>query len=398
MKILWLIPKWTLPATDGARVATDSLIRNTILSGAKVDVLCLPMPDEATNAQTMVDAWNVDNVFIYLRADSRQLLKRAAYYLKNLLLNPLMPVTFSSFAQKGVRDFVQLKLKENSYDYILLDGLHLGVPILDVDLGATKVIYRAHNLEVDLWKKSVLEKKNPVMKCFLAFQAAMVDRLEKRIISQSHAIAAIAREDLDEIRKFSQVKAQVVPLGLKFRTLSQELPLSGMTFLFIGRLDWAPNKDGLEWILKEVWPEVIRRRPGAILKIVGSGNGSWLQPYQDMSGIKFVGFVKDLKDAYDDAHFTIVPIHYGSGTRIKVIESFAMGKRLISTHMGVQGAGLDQDDYVAAESAQDWIDTLSTIEFDHSQVQTLQKSVKKMASRYDELQVGQKFYEWLKTL
>ena len=37
LKILWMIPKWTLPATDGARVATDSLIRNTIQAGAIVD-------------------------------------------------------------------------------------------------------------------------------------------------------------------------------------------------------------------------------------------------------------------------------------------------------------------------------------------------------------------------
>lgn len=26
MKVLWVVPKWTLPVTDGARVATDSLL------------------------------------------------------------------------------------------------------------------------------------------------------------------------------------------------------------------------------------------------------------------------------------------------------------------------------------------------------------------------------------
>ena len=56
-KILWMVPKWTLPAIDGARVATDSLIRTTIAAGAEIDVLCLSQISEKTDPQQMIDAW-----------------------------------------------------------------------------------------------------------------------------------------------------------------------------------------------------------------------------------------------------------------------------------------------------------------------------------------------------
>lgn len=398
MKILWLIPKWTLPATDGARVATDSLIRNTIAAGAEVDVLCLPMPDESTDKNEMLEAWKVKDVMILPRLDSRSIWKRSLLYLKSLVTRPLTPVTFSSFSDQRVRKFIHHQLSQKAYDYIMLDGLHLGVPFLSLPKTSSKLIYRAHNLEVDLWKKSVKEKKNPLMKLFLAYQAAMVDRLEKQIIANSHGIAAIAREDMEEIRKFNPIKSALIPLGLKFQPTSSSTLKNPITFLFIGRLDWAPNRDGLEWLLKEVWPEVARRRPEARLKIVGSGNGSWLKAYAHLPGLKLVGFVKELKEAYVDAHFTVVPIHYGSGTRIKVIESFAMGKRLISTSMGVQGGGLDAADYICAETTQDWIRTLSTVVYNGYHHQLLEESRQKLAARYDERLVGQQFYEWLSTV
>ena len=117
-----------------------------------------------------------------------------------------------------------------------------------------------------------------------------------------------------------------------------------------------------------------------------------------MPGIEFKGFVPSLADAYQDCHFTIVPISYGSGTRIKVIESFAMGRKLISTKMGVQGAELEAADFIQAETTQDWIKTLSDIELSPAQISQLATSREKMAQKFCEKEIGKQFYDWLKTI
>lgn len=403
LKILWIIPKWTLPATDGARVATDSLVRNTIAAGAEVDILCLPLQSEKTNPSIMKQAWGVKNVFISPRTIPQTGLSRIFYFFKSVVSNPLVPLTFSSYGTSQIKEAVQMYLLAGNYDFILLDGLHLGAALMkngifNLPVNGPKVIYRAHNIEVDLWKKAYKEKKAPWIKLILYLQSLLVEKMEKSIIKQSHGIAAIAQEDLDVIKKFPHSKSELVPLGLNF-----DHPLATCNdvttkFLFIGRLDWPPNRDGLEWLLKEVWPTVIVNRPDAVLKIVGSGNRDWLKNYQHLRGLQIVGFVETIIEAYRDCHFTIVPISYGSGTRIKVIESFAQARRLISTKMGVQGADLEPADYINAESKSDWINILSTITFDKAQQDQLTNSRLAVASKFSEKNIGRSFYNWLKTI
>ena len=402
LKILWMIPKWTLPVTDGARVATDSLIRNTIAAGAEVDVLCLPVLSEKTDPASMIAAWKIKNVHVVPRnmPDSSWAKKR--FFATRLLSDPLVPLTFSSFVTKDIQTKVNQQIATNKYDFILLDGLHLGATFIKGNKFIKKshfpkIIYRAHNIEVDLWKKAYQEKKSPVLKLILYLQSVLVERFEKLIINSSEGIAAISQEDLVEINKISHQKSELVPLGLNFENPLKAYEGKSARFLFIGRLDWPPNKDGLEWLLKEVWPTVIENRPDAILKIVGSGNKDWLKNYQNLKGVEIVGFVDSIQDAYQDCHFTIVPISYGSGTRIKVLESFAMGRRLISTKMGVQGADLDQQDYIQAESKEDWIRTLSQIELNQAEIIQLENSRTKVSSKFGEKNIGERFYRWLKT-
>ncbi|MBA2406074.1 MAG: glycosyltransferase family 4 protein [Bdellovibrionales bacterium] len=400
IKILWMIPKWTLPVTDGARVATDSLIRNTISAGANVDVLCLPQQFEVTDQAEMKRAWGVNNIFVIPRVLPEKKFEKNFFYLWQLLTNPLVPLTFSSFSTAKLKKEVQLHISSNNYDYILLDGLHLGAALLNNGKFSKlpQIIYRAHNIEVDLWKKSYKEKKSPLLKLIIYFQSRLVEKFENDIINNSHGIAAISQEDLLEIQQISKTPTELVPLGLNFDSPLEACNELNTKFLFIGRLDWPPNKDGLEWLLKEVWPSVISNRPEAVLKIVGSGNGEWLKNYSHLKGVQMVGFVDSIRDAYRDCHFTIVPISYGSGTRIKVLESFALGRRLISTKMGVQGADLTANEYLNAETKEDWIKMLSSIKLDSEQQQKLDRARLIVAAKFGEKNIGIKFYKWLQTV
>jgi len=403
LKILWMIPKWTFPVTDGARVATDSLIRNTVAAGADVDVLCLPQLAEMTEPELMKKTWGVKNVFIVPRPLPESGLSKKLYYLRQFLLKTFTPLTFSSFSDQRLQEKVRRIIQSQKYDYILLDGLHLGAALmakgaLHPSLTTSRVIYRAHNLEVDLWKKAYKEKKSPFLKLILYFQSRLVERFEKAIIDFSYGVAAIAQEDMVEIKKITTTKCELIPLGLNFDRPLEACLIPGVKFLFIGRLDWPPNRDALEWILKEVWPSVISNRPEAILKIVGSGNIEWVKKYQHLKGIELAGFVKTIKDAYEDCHFTIVPITYGSGTRIKVVEAFALGRRLISTKMGVQGADLAESDYINAETKEEWIKILSSIQLDKVQQDQLNLSRAVVAAKFDEKNIGARFYNWLKAI
>lgn len=398
MRILWITPKWTLPVTDGARVATDSLIRSIIRMGALIDYWALSNQEDRPDPAFMVNHWGVQEATYSQRSIPLDSLGKKIYYLKKLITSPTRPLTFSSFSDKKFVLYLKEKIQKQKYDFIILDGLHLGVLVekLPADI-LNKVIYRAHNIEADLWKKSFETTKNPILKSLFWSQFKLVQNFETALLQKVRGVAAISQEDYEIINKINPTLT-LAPLGLKFKEVSPPKSSHQTELIFVGRLDWPPNKDGLKWLLDEVWPEVIKIRDDVRLTIYGSGDRQWLTPYRNLPQIEIKGFVQSIADAYKDAHFTLVPVFYGSGTRIKVVESFSLGRRLVSTEMGVQGANLAPDDYIRAESREEWIKTISELHFDSTDFDKLMTSRKRIAEEFDEALIGERFYHWLKSL
>ena len=404
-KILWVIPKWTFPITDGARVATDRLIRNTIKDEISVDVLCLGQKNETRDEVEMISSWGIKNVYFIPRRLPESKIRKIIYYGINFLSRPFTPITFSSFSENKIRKDVNSFLIGKNYEIAVLDGLHLAGPFLNGDKlkhsSINKFVYRAHNIEKELWKKAASEKKNPILKIFLKFQCLLVEKFENAVIKTSSVVAPISQEDLEVIREIApKQNTSLIPLGLNF---SNPLPKyiedqDKINLLFIGRLDWPPNKDGLEWFILNVWPKVILKRKNIRLTIVGSGNSSWLDKYRKIKLLNIVGFVDSIEESYQQCHFTIAPIFYGSGTRIKVLESFAMGRPLITTKMGIQGSGLSEEDYLRVEKDNEWIDLLANLELTTKVEAQLRHGQDKLIKDYDEKIVGNKFYNLLKDL
>jgi hypothetical protein len=403
MKILWIIPKWTLPAIDGARVATERLVRNTILSGAQVDILCLAQKDEVVDLDQMSQLWKTNDIKVLRRELPSDGFKKSLYYLKSLLSNPLTPITFYSYTRAKLKKDIFKTIENTEYDLMLFDCLHLGAPFVKSNKlikpkNVKKIIYRAHNLEADIWKKYVKEEKNIIKKIFLLYQSKLVFKWESIIAKASDGIAAIANEDLEDLESISpNSKYKFVPLGLDFKSPFEYSNNSKTQILFVGRLDWAPNKEGLKWILTNIWPEVLKSRKDIVLNIVGSGNREWLSDFEGIENVILHGFVPDIKDMYKLCDFTIAPIKFGSGTRIKVIESYAFGRNIISTKMGAQGSGLCETDYIPCETDKDWINMLTTISLNEEYKTLGIQSNLKLGAIYDEVQVGEDFYFWLKT-
>jgi glycosyltransferase involved in cell wall biosynthesis len=402
LKILWICPKWTLPAIDGARVATEKLISNTIKAGAIVDYLSIHQLEEEIDPTFMKQKWGIRNAMSCIRYLPKTKIGKIAFYLKRLVLFPKIPLTFSSFTNNNIFIEVQGIIAKESYDYILIDGLHLGA--LFYNNGKfqfpknTKVVYRAHNIESDLWLQSAQRAKSSLVKAFFNFQYHLMQKMESAIIANAHCISPISIEDDLEIQKINgKTRRLVSPLGFNFKELSViDNKEHNLDLLFLGRLDWPPNRDGLKWFLDDIWPKVIKDRSDITLNIVGSGDASWLEDYQYLNQVKIHGRVELLSDIYKMADFTIVPIQYGSGTRIKVVESFSFNTPLISTTMGVQGAELSDNDYIAANSEKEWVSVLSSLTISDELVSKFKIAHQKISKRFDEVQIGQKFYSWLK--
>lgn len=111
------------------------------------------------------------------------------------------------------------------------------------------------------------------------------------------------------------------------------------TLLFIGKLDWNPNRDGILHFLDNCWPKIKNNIPNATLLIAGKGlnekqTKDWLQKYP---AIRILGFVDNLQDFYSKGNIVVCPIYSGAGTNIKIIEAMSMSKTVILSSESKKG-------------------------------------------------------------
>ena len=118
------------------------------------------------------------------------------------------------------------------------------------------------------------------------------------------------------------------------------------TMLFLGSFRHAPNLEALDWFVKNVFPMVLADMPDSRLVVVGSA----APPRHSLprsESIDLIGFVEDIHEPLSRYALFLCPILSGSGVRVKLLEAFASGIPVVSTHLGAEGLA-DKDGEICA--------------------------------------------------
>jgi glycosyltransferase involved in cell wall biosynthesis len=90
----------------------------------------------------------------------------------------------------------------------------------------------------------------------------------------------------------------------------------------------------MSWFIREVFPIILAKIPEAHLTITGDPANQSLPPNTQ---ITHAGFVEDVRPYISRASCSIVPLHTGGGTRLKILEAMALGTPVVSTSKGAEG-------------------------------------------------------------
>jgi glycosyltransferase involved in cell wall biosynthesis len=110
---------------------------------------------------------------------------------------------------------------------------------------------------------------------------------------------------------------------------------------FLGTFRADFNRDALTYLLREIWPRVIARLPQAKLVIAGNSHAGALRAEAEARGAHWLGFVADLQSFYDAIDVLIVPLRFGGGVRIRMLEAFAAGVPVVATPIAAAGLGVE---------------------------------------------------------
>lgn len=106
------------------------------------------------------------------------------------------------------------------------------------------------------------------------------------------------------------------------------------TLIFTGSLSYDANYEAMRWFLERVFPRVLAARPQARLTITGDPAGRALPRSPN---VRQTGIVEDIRPLVAASWLSLAPLRHGGGTRLKILESMALGTPVVATRKGAEG-------------------------------------------------------------
>ncbi len=173
--------------------------------------------------------------------------------------------------------------------------------------------------------------------------AARWHRLQRSVATDADRVVLCS--DLD-VARLGVANAVVVPNGYR----APEVPVGRAeageppTFVFPANFCYGPNTDAARWLVHEILPELRRHFPDVAVRLVGEPD-TWLAGLRH-PGVTVTGRVPAMEPELARADAVVVPIRFGSGTRIKILEAFAHRLPVVSTTMGAEGLDVVPDQHL----------------------------------------------------
>ena len=377
MRVLQICSKPPLPAIDGGCLASYQLSKNLLKAGFEVSLISLAtekhpyLPDEIDKDYS--NEVNLDILSV------KTALKPAAVFVNLFENKSIQEHRFyhHAFAKKLVQS-----IRSHAFDFIVFDGLLSCVYARDVRKACkAKMIYRSHNAEHSIFEQRKELEKNLLKKFYLNAQAARIMRFEMSIWNSMDAVLSISSNDIDTMKRcgINRENTKVLPFGVE---VNEAVATPKKNTLFhLGAMDWEPNIAGVKWFVKEVWPMVHTSHPETELHL-GGKNITAVKHDLIGEGIEIHELVPDATTFTEAFDILIVPIHTGSGIRIKVLQAMAAGNVVVSTEKGLEGIDVEDGKQVLiANEADSFARCLKRLCTDNEYKETLRTNARAFIKR-----------------
>ena len=317
MRVLFVSPVIPWPLRSGGRIRTYELLR-AVRAHAEVHVRAVEDPGPLPEGLRAVRA----------ACASFASFPRTGVVGAERLRLPKLARWFHS---RPLTEAVQRELAHGAYDVVHLDEMFLAGALEAPTAIATSVPTVVHHHKLDLEFARATGAS--------AYDALKLKRLERTACRRFRHHVLCSREDALRLEaRHPGLATRVIPNGVDLeRYWPYGEARKPRRLLFLGSLDYGPNLDAVEHLVRDVLPEV---RGDWHLDIVGARPHpalGWLGGER----VRVVGEVDDVRPWLGRASALVVPLRIGGGSRLKIAEALAMGCPVISTGVGAEGLDLE---------------------------------------------------------
>ena len=337
MNLLILSHKPPYPIIDGGCHAMDRFLRDLLKTfpDSKIQYLCIATQKHPFKANKIPTDLGANISFLPVEISTRinplaafiQLLKNKSYHI-------------SRFRQNTILKKIQAITQVDTIDYIFFESIFCGAYINEIiRLSNARRILRSHNVEHLIWKKLASNSKNPLKKWYLNHLSKTLRMFELEFISKNDHVFAISPSD-DQYFKDKGIKqVNYIPVSMQG---NQSENIRANAICFLGSYNWMPNKEGLLWFTKEIFPTLQKKHPELMFHVAGSFSEE-IQPHlEHKKQIEMHGFVQSSKTFISMHGIFVAPILSGSGVKMKVLEAMSLGAPCILSKHAAEGLDLPQ--------------------------------------------------------
>ena len=392
MKILFLSSWFPYPPINGAKIRIYNLIRQLAKNHQVSLISQVRTLDEAEvqdNIAHLEKYCRVVKVFPAKEFSSEGMTALRGFFS----LKPRSVVHSYNNAMAGL---VEEEIKRGGYDIVVASevGPPSATSLIASNIKGVPVVLDA--LEVANFKEAYQNQHAILTRLRRQITWLKLRKFTGMLLERTQLCTVPSREEKDNLTEIfaDPSKIKVIPhaLDLSYYDVSFAHPEPN-SIVFTGSFSYFPNYDAADYFIQKIYPIVKENQPEVSLRIVGSTNGMEADFLRADGSIRFTGLIKDVRRVVAESWLSVVPLRLGAGTRLKIIESMALGTPVISTSKGAEGLEVtDRENILIADTPEAFAEALLLLLQNPELRQKLSDGGRRLVRRkYDSDILGQNF-------
>ena len=211
------------------------------------------------------------------------------------------------------------------------------------------IVLRMQNVESALWRQVAQAR---LRSWPLLTEARRLRNDEQRAITKVTRVVALTERDADALRTIggTHQRTAITAIAPPFpNQLPAAAAISGAPAVVIaGSAGWWPNTEGTHWFVHHVVPALHAIDAQARIHVYGG------EAITD-ANITQHPAPDDAIDAFPEGAIAAVPLHIGSGIRMRILEAWARGLAVVATTVAARGLQITSgQELLIADSAEDF--------------------------------------------
>ena len=352
-RILLVKPVLPYPPNQGTRVVSFGLIR-ALQPQFDVTILARITSRNEIQQARELEKW-CGRVVTVMAPSRKSVLHRAAYRLfyqfKSHVLRRSLKGLYDCPGAflRAARD-----LSKEHFDLVIVEywQLHRVSQYFPPD----RCVLLTHDIDLLVNRQATLLERSLPRKLVLLRRWLVEQKEEIAAYRGSRRIWALTERDKTVVERICRggAEVRVMPVGVDTSFFAPSgMRRSRGEVLFLGHLGASFNRDALEYFVREVYP-VLTGTARFSVTVVGGHLPKPLESFGLQPDVEVVGSVGDVRPYLHRATCLVIPLRFGGGLRIRILEAMSAGIPIVCSPVAVAGMGFEPGKhFVLAEDAKE---------------------------------------------